>query len=298
MDRNLREKIQSEIDASINAINDNNVTVTYFNLISLCGYLVERIKTGKLNDEFKAKHQTTFEKIEAYEFHRKENEKLANEHQGLLKKEKELREELAEKEAFNKRLLELKGIKEAINNLNTDKINNEIIELEKNNGTNYQRFVQLIDKANEQLQNINGLVESNPSVATLKQNCETLKKQEVNILEMLTDDLKQLSSIVDIEEKTLNSNINEYNSCLEKLKNIRQELGLVAEIHPKNLEIWNNHFSTNKSIWGNLENTENNLQKHVNSLNSTIEKNLKEYDSILKELIQQNEKKPFFEIHK
>lgn len=125
----------------------------------------------------------------------------------------------------------------------------------------------------------------------LSENSKLLQEKEA--IEKKYNDLIQ----TEIQVKELESKLNEYNSRVTKLKEIRADLEeIVSKLkYDEIIKVFKTHQFENEQIFGALQNREGVLE-YVKKINAEISQKLNEYDSAINSLIEKRDKLPMYDL--
>lgn len=126
-------------------------------------------------------------------------------------------------------------------------------------------------------------------LAKIERNKNRLKSGRIEAQESLDTELIHQQLEIKTFDRNFEEQLKEYNRYLEKLKDIRQQLDALDEVHLKNLKIYNKYFAENKKIWGELD-QRGHTKEYIDEKIAEIAEGLAAFDGQLLEIIAEKNK--------
>lgn len=292
LDKNIVNRLFNEINEAVN--NEPNPLLDTINLFALINDINSKIlepkAIPKINERLQSKIDSNAKiqsEIDSY------NVKI-KEYESLIENEASLREILKEKILLSDKIKELELISEELNNSNLDSLKLKITELESKENFETYKYLDLLNSLNSKFEKVQSRFENFPIIAALIENHDNLEKKAYSLISNLEGDLNMISIASKKTEEELELLKNEYNTYINKLKTISLEMSNIKEIHFKNIEIWNLHFSANTEIWGEI-NKDSKVEEFISKQSENFDIFLKDFDSKILTVLNKLENTPFYE---
>lgn len=213
------------------------------------------------------------------------------EEQTLLKEYEELKIRLEKIEDLKKKSDELKKQENQF-----DSLDNEVKNIHLKNDEIVGKLIQILDSVNELLSYNTTKIDEQlrTHIEQAKKNLTNLNAKSKEIIRSLNKDpLETRSKVLNDELGRL---IADYNSYVEKIQSIDQELKTVEKKYSSIVEQYNKRYHTDTIIYGNLD-ERGNVEKYIYEHVKEIEKFFEQFEKMLNDLKEKRQQMKLSEIY-
>jgi len=217
------------------------------------------------------------------------------ENQSLFLKRAELEENYEKIEAELKEMNKLKAKNEILSKTDLACLREEIVNYTGLNTALISNHLNTLSQLNDSITDSEAELESQLS-AKVKEAITNLTRLNNTQFDALSNlDKEPIQSKCTEFAELVNSRISDYNTGVEKLKSIKEDLNQISAKHDEVMDEFKIHQLENEKIYGVLKNKEGVLN-YVELLSKEISERLQKYDAEIKELVKTRNQLPIYKL--